>query len=230
MSSLAIRFSLVVAAGLSGALAGCLGGDGENDEPGQRQPRSPPRVFRELAERPLDLPRVDLHRRSIRRYGVAGRCFEELEVGAIALPAIPGEAALGPWPDEAALSRGPVYAALVEGAPRIVFLSGSRTIGNSRAIRTIWVSRPSYSGPVLVRGGRLDRPGELGFGSRVAPDRELRLPAGSWRRLSGRPPADMPAGWRAAAVPTRIPGPGCYAFQVDGQGFAYVLAFGAQLR
>jgi hypothetical protein len=228
MSSIAIRLSLLVAAALSGTLAGCLGGDGENEESGQS--RSPRGAFRELTDRPLDLPRVDLHGRSIRRYGVAGRCFRELEVGAIALPATSGAAALGPWPDEAALKRGPVYAALVEGAPRIVFLSGARTIGKSRAIETIWVSRPSYSGPVLVRGGRLDRPGDLGFGSRVHPDSELRLPAGSWRGPSGRPPSDVPAGWRAAAVPTRIPAPGCYAFQVDGQGFGYVLTFGAQLR
>jgi hypothetical protein len=29
-------------------------------------------------------------------------------------------------------------------------------------------------------------------------------------------------------MPTRIRGPGCYAFQVDGIGFSYVLAFGVQ--
>jgi hypothetical protein len=178
---------------------------------------------------------LDLRGRSIRAYGTAGRCWQHgaPEVGAIALPAVPGEAALGPWPGEAELERGPVYAALSEGAPRIVFLSGISTIRGSswRPVTTVWVSRPSYEGPVLARGGRLDRPGGLGFGSRGRPRKALRLPAGSWPQAR-TPPRGRgerpPKGWRVTAVPTRIRAPGCYAFQVDGLGFSYVLAFGVQ--
>jgi hypothetical protein len=235
MLSIAMRNSLVAALVLSGAVAGCLGDDGGADRSGDGRPTSTTGAFRELKKRPLDLPSVDLRGRSIREYGTAGRCWQHgaPEVGAIALPAIPGEAALGPWPGLAAIKRGPVYAALLAGPPRIVLLSGVPAIGGSswRPVRTLWISRPSYGGPVLARGGRLDRPGGLGFGSRARPRRELRLPAGSWPqsrtppRRRGEPP---PQGWRVAAVPTRIRAPGCYAFQVDGLGFSYVLAFGVQ--
>ncbi len=235
MLSIATRSSLVVALVLSGAVAGCLGDDGGADRSADGRPKSAIGEFRELERRPLDLPRVDLHGRSIREYGVAGRCVERRDtaVNAIVFRAIPEVAALGPWPAGPQHRRGPVYAALTEGAPRIVFLSGLPAIPDSRwrVVRTLWISRPSYEGPVLVRGGRLDRPGGLGFGSRVRPGKELRLPAGSWRqprtppRGRGEPP---PEGWRVTAVPTRIRAPGCYAFQVDGLGFSYVLAFGVQ--
>src|SRR5918995_2662971 len=139
-------------------------------------------VFRELERRPLDLPRVDLDGRSIREYGVAGRCVEGrgTEVNAPVLRAVvPTVAALGPWPLGPSHHRGPVYAALPEGAPRIVFLSVLPPIRDSRSclVRTLWISRPSYDGPVLVRGGRLDRPGALGFGEGDPPRESLRLPA-----------------------------------------------------
>src|SRR5215207_337070 len=151
MLSTATRGSLMAALLISVAVTGCLGDDG-----------GAAGVFRELERRPLELRSGD-HVRSIGEHGTAGGCLEDIGVGAIALPAVPGWAALGPWPGLAQLKRGPVYAALVGGAPRIVFLSGLPTIGESRcrAVRTIWVSRPSYDGPVLVRGGRLDRPGDL---------------------------------------------------------------------
>jgi hypothetical protein len=224
---------LAAALMLSTLVTGCVGDEGGADGREGDHPAPATVGFRKLERRRLDLPTVDLGGRSIREYGVAGRCFREVEVGAIALPAIPGEAALGPWPGEAELKRGPLYAALLAGPPRIVFLSATPTIGDSRwrAVRTIWVSRPTYDGPVLVRGGRLDRPGRLGFGSRAHPRWELRLPAGAW------PLGDIHArgrgqrlgeGWRVSSVPTRIRAPGCYAFQVDGLDFSYVLAFGVQ--
>ena len=91
----------------------------------------------------------------------------------------------------------------------------------SLALAALWVSRPSYDGPVLVRGGRLDRPERIGFGWGAQPRDELRLPRGRW----GARPADIPQGWRAARIPIRIRDPGCYAVQVDGRGFSYVLTF-----
>jgi hypothetical protein len=39
---------------------------------------------------------------------------------------------------------------------------------------------------------------------------------------------DAREGWRVANVPIQIRKPGCYAFQVDGLGFSYVLAVGVQ--
>ncbi|HEY7575282.1 MAG TPA: hypothetical protein VIB08_08985, partial [Thermoanaerobaculia bacterium] len=146
----------------------------------------------------------------------------------------PGLAALGPV-ESAGRGTGPVYAALTEGAPRIVILSLLSTLESSRwrVARTIWISDPTYDGPILVRGGRLDRPGPMGFGDELPLQASLRLPAGAWpsagvgAREGG---SARRAGWRATAIPTVIRAPGCYAFQVDGVGFSYVLAFGAQLR
>lgn len=214
--------------------AGCLGDDGGANQASTRRPATAADGFEVLDRRPLDLPHVDLHGRSIRRYGVAGRCVEGpagIPVDAIVLSRIPGVAALGPIGVRE--RYGPVYAALPEGAPRIVFLSGLSTYSDSRwrLVRTLWISRPSYDGPVLVRGGRLDRAGALGFGEDLPLRRSLRLPAGGWSGIRiGRREGGLArrAGWRVTAVPTLVRSPGCYAFQVDGLGFSYVLAFGVQ--
>jgi hypothetical protein len=218
---------------LSGA-GGCLGDEGGVNQTGESRPATVADGFEMLERRPLDLPHVDLHGRSIRKYGVAGRCVEGpggIPVNAIVLSRIPGVAALGPV--GARERYGPVYAALPEGAPRIVFLGSLPVFSDSRwrLVRTLWISQPSYDGPVLVRGGRLDRAGALGFGEDLPPRRSLRLPAGGWSGTgigSREGGSARRAGWRVTAVPTLIRSPGCYAFQVDGLGFSYVLAFGAQ--
>ncbi len=220
---------------LAAAAAGCLGDGGGGNGSGESRRSSVADGFEELERRPLELPDVDLHGRSIQEHGVAGRCVEDggIPVNAVVLPHIPGVAALGPvGPPE---RDGPVYAALPEGAPRIVFLSLVPTLRDSRwrVVRTLWISRPTYDGPVLVRAGRLDRPGTLGLGDELPPRASLRLPAGAWpgagvgAREGG---SARQAGWRVTTVPTLIREPGCYAFQVDGLGFSYVLAFGAQFR
>jgi hypothetical protein len=94
-------------------------------------------------------------------------------VGTIATRAIPGVGALAPWPD---WEQGPVYASNLGGAPRLVGLSLVPRVGRWYAVPTICLSRPSYEGPILVRGGRLDAPGRLRFGSGVRTRAELRLP------------------------------------------------------
>ena len=217
---------------LAGASA-CLGN--EENRTGESRPATAVRGFEELASRPLHLPRVELRGPSIREHGVAGRCVEGpgVPVNATVLPHIPGVAALGPvGPRE---RYGPVYAGLTEGAPRIVFLSLLPTLGDTRwrLVRTLWISRPSYEGPVLVRAGRLDRRGVIGFGEELPPRSTLRLPAGGWPRTgfgSREGGSAVRAGWRVTSVPTLVGAPGCYAFQVDGLGFSYVLAFGVQSR
>lgn len=222
----------LVALLITGA-AGCLGGGGGAIQASESRPPTAAEAFEMLERRPLDLPRVDLHGRSIREYGIAGRCVEGsgVPVNAIVLPRIPGVAALGPVGERE--RYGPVYAALPEGAPRLVFLAGLPRIGDSRwrLVRTLWISDPRYDGPVLVRGGRLDRVGMLGFGDDLPPRRSLRLPAGGWWETdigSREGGSARDAGWRVTAVPTLIRSPGCYAFKVDGLEFSYVLAFGVQ--
>ena len=228
MLTAAMRSGLVATAlVMPGATAGCLGDDRDADVPTENE-RTAPGGFAALERRPLELPRVEVPagataaERTFRRGADNCWAWGAPEPGAIVLSAI-GEAPLGPYPGEAKLERGPVYATLLRAAPRIVFLSEERMVGGSGswAVATLWVSRPSYDGPVLVRGGRLDRPDRIGFGSGAQPRHELRLPRGRWSAK----PADIPAGWRAARIPIRIRDPGCYAFQVDGRGFSYVLPF-----
>ena len=254
MLSIAMRGGLVAALVLCGTGTGCLGDDGGTKGSGDGRPGSATAAFQDLEKRPLALPSVEVPDAVSRARSLPGRCWSwgAPDVGAIALPGIPGEAALGPWPrgagptvsgsgpdtvdadqelGEAVLKRGPVYAALLAGPPRIVYLS-QHAIGQSRwrAVRTLWVSRPSYDGPVLVRGGRLDRPGRLGFGLRARPRSELRLPAGRWSPGTTHPGGRVQPleAWRVSSIPTRIRAPGCYAFQVDGLDFSYVLTFGVQ--
>jgi hypothetical protein len=159
-------------------------------------------------------------------------------------PFIRAEAALGPGdpgePDPNKLLRrlraGPLYVVFPE-VPRIVDFFAPRTAeGEWRRAEVRWVSKPSYGGPVLVRGRQVDGPDELRFGAGASPRQELRLPAGSWMerrgplRVWGRT-AHPRKGWRMASSRTRFPsgsksGIGCYAYQVDEQGFSYTIAFG----
>ncbi len=73
-----------------------------------------------------------------------------------------------------------------------------------------------YSGPVLIRGRELGGPHAVGFGEGHVPYDELQLlgPA------MGAPPGTWPSF-------TRVRGPGCYAYQVDGTSFSEVIVFRA---
>ena len=87
--------------------------------------------------------------------------------------------------------------------------------------RVSWVAASSYSGPVLIRGRQLGGPGAVGFGEGHVPYDELQLLGAG----SGAP--SPPGGGRAWLTFTRVPGPGCYAYQVDGTSFSTVIAFRA---
>jgi hypothetical protein len=77
--------------------------------------------------------------------------------------------------------------------------------------KVLWFVRPSYRGPVLVRGIGLDNPNRVRFERGRIPPAELRLPAGTRDRPSY----------------VRIRKPGCYAFQIDGATFSRSIVFRA---
>jgi hypothetical protein len=110
------------------------------------------------------------------------------------------------------LGTGPAYPILgsdaLELAPAVNF--GSRLWGGQKVL---WFVLPSYTGPVLIRGGRLDAKGEVRFEVGNVPPKELFIPAGT--------------GARERPSYTRLKGPGCYAYQVDGVGFSHVVVFRA---
>jgi hypothetical protein len=87
--------------------------------------------------------------------------------------------------------------------------------------KTLWAIAPSYSGPVLVRGVQLDGNGPVGFGE---------APLIGHLVIPPEPTVNMlPDGSRSAPGGTFVKGPGCYALQVDGLNFSYVLVFSVEL-
>lgn len=80
--------------------------------------------------------------------------------------------------------------------------------------KTLWYARDSYSGPVLIRGERLDRPGTVSFGE---------SPRYGFIADAGNPSGSGRIGVRTWPGATWVRSPGCYGFQVDGASFSYTI-------
>jgi hypothetical protein len=96
------------------------------------------------------------------------------------------------------------------------------------ALETIWFARPGYNGPFVVRAARLGRPGSI----EVQPGGTGLSPGSGPLVVAAGPTSDSyPAAGHGAdkgyyrTVPgsTWVKSPGCYAWQVDGQGFSDVI-------
>jgi hypothetical protein len=121
---------------------------------------------------------------------------------------------------------GPIYPAFL--GPDGVFSLGLDGSGNEPirigiqdwwGKKTLWLSDDSYDGIALVRGGRIDQPGEVLFYPGSGPDyvAAMRLTEHAW--VSG----GAPAGWREWNSGVFYAEPGCYAFQVDGEDFTDII-------
>jgi hypothetical protein len=102
---------------------------------------------------------------------------------------------------------------------------GTATLGSTdfpkwRALKVIWMSPPSYQGPFIVRGTRLDRRGILGFGGSPKPG-PLVAPPG--------PTINSFSGYRTWPDAAWVRHPGCYAWQVDGLTFSETIVVRAVL-
>jgi hypothetical protein len=86
------------------------------------------------------------------------------------------------------------------------------------AVKTLWFGRPSYQGPVLIRGRRLDAPGRIVFGG---------TPSVLDPQLPPEPTLNGTGGWREWPGGTWLRSPGCYAWQIDGTDFSTVIVFKA---
>jgi len=95
--------------------------------------------------------------------------------------------------------------------PRESLFYGSKWFGQ----KVLWMVDRIYNGPVLVRGRQLDGPNDLRFDRGIVPPRELRILPSS-RVPRGRPSF------------TRVLTSGCYAYQVDGLRFSYVIVLEAE--
>jgi len=90
--------------------------------------------------------------------------------------------------------------------------------------KVLWVGAASYSGAVVIRGGRIDYPGWLKFAlSGSSPVDELRL-----QEPTAGSPGEEP-GWREWPSYTYVPAAGCFAYQVDGTSFSEVIVFEARI-
>jgi hypothetical protein len=117
-----------------------------------------------------------------------------------------------------ALGDGPVYP--------VGFADGVLTVVSRDGLflqKVLWVSAAAYQGPVLVRGARLDGSGVVQFAvGDSEPVEYFRL-----MKAGASSPEEEP-GWREWPSYTKVPLPGCYAYQVDGTSFSTVVVFEAR--
>jgi hypothetical protein len=120
-------------------------------------------------------------------------------------------------PEVPAFGPGPAYPTLASasaGAELVYSPAGG--LDGWGGTKMLWTV-PRYYGPIVVRGRQLDGPNELRFDrgptwtNRL--HHELRL-VGPYRELN-------PAA-------TYLLSSGCYAYQVDGRGFSYLIVFNAR--
>ena len=121
------------------------------------------------------------------------------------------------------LGSGPVY----------VFSGQIVQSDTAHPNKVAWAADPSYSGPIRIRGGRVDGTGQL-----LLDSFDNRWPGAAVKTIDGSklmPELDLleshstfpnvPVGWRMWPSGTYIATPGCYAWQVDGIGFTELITF-----
>lgn len=118
------------------------------------------------------------------------------------------------------LGDGPAYPAQ---RAQLRHPAGSGYLGiDGRSYRkTVWLVDATYQGPVLVRGTRLEDGAPLHFDDGAAtPPVELRIAPNV--SVTG---VAVPGGHRDRPSSFSVPGPGCYAYQIDGVGFTKHIVF-----
>lgn len=87
------------------------------------------------------------------------------------------------------------------------------------AAKTPIVMKKAFRQPLLLRGARIDAPGELGFTGNVGrrPIAAMQFPATGYKIPLGSYKAHSLNIWATA--------PGCYALQIDGTSFTTVVTF-----
>jgi hypothetical protein len=112
---------------------------------------------------------------------------------------------------------GPVYPDGYVGPQGDAYLEPGGSADGWASFKTLWFSEPSYQGPWVIRGKQLDGPSPVIFGEQPTVS-ELVVPAGPTVNETND-------GYREAPGGTYVRGPGCYAWQVDGLSFSYVIVF-----
>ena len=117
------------------------------------------------------------------------------------------------------IGHGPVYPGLGSdstlNAPRDTQFGGP---WNGQKV--LWYVLPSYRGPVLIRGRRLDGPEWMRFDGGKLPSDELRIARGETVIWTGQP-----EGSRGRPSRVRVRAAGCYGAQIDGTTFTRTVVF-----
>jgi hypothetical protein len=123
----------------------------------------------------------------------------------------------GPGQAGRVLGDGPLYpvADYFRGETELELRPDDRQPNGTYEKKVRWIGA-GYTGPVLVRAGRIDAPGAAAAAfSYLGEERE----GGHHAELT-RENSDLPA-------TTTVAGPGCYAYQVDGTTFSVTIVFRA---
>ena len=116
---------------------------------------------------------------------------------------------------------GPVYLMSVGGES-----AGSVGVGRAdaqgwRGQKAPWIASPRYRGPILIRGARLDEPGEVRFARSGQHARKI---------YQRRSQSVQPNGWRVWPGTLLVRTPGCYGLQIDGTTFSSVIVIRVHAR
>jgi hypothetical protein len=115
--------------------------------------------------------------------------------------------------------RGPVFVGL--GTAGVVHYATDRREDEGwHYYKSLWAVTPSYRGPVTIAGGQVGGTERLRFNPGAG------LPGQKLTELQF--PAEPGTRWRFGPSDTLFRAPGCYAFDVRGDGFRYAITFRAK--
>ena len=164
------------------------------------------------------------------RPGGTGSAFVALNRVPLKLPRLePGQAC----PMSKLSQVGPSLGMGLGSGPVYVFSGEIVRSDPAHSNKVAWAADPSYSGPIRIRGGRIDRSGQLLLGGtdnywRGAPVKTVEgtdlYPELDFLESHSTFP-NVPPGWRMWPSGTYVAAPGCYVWQVDGLGFTELITF-----
>jgi hypothetical protein len=162
--------------------------------------------------------------------GNPGGAFAALASAPLRLPRLaPGQAC----PLSRLSQVGPGIGKGLGNGPVHIFNGEGVQTDTAHSNKVAWGADPSYSGPLRIRGRRIDGNGQILFQGpdnlfRGAPVKTLQG-SGLFTELdyleSHSTFPNVPSGWRMWPSGTYVSMPGCYAWQVDGLGFTEVITF-----
>jgi hypothetical protein len=109
----------------------------------------------------------------------------------------------------------PIPRVLVNGTlylHRAVVRIGASSVPGWGALKTVWLTRPGYHGPLVVRGRELDGSAPVDLGGDPGMKHYV-LPSG--------PDINGGDGYRPGISYVWLKRPGCYGFQMDGITFSH---------